>query len=164
MPLTGPAKLAIGAGIAVVAITGMMFGLNALSGGYSENVAATELAPLVDEVAGSHGRVVCELGDPGTGGFLAAGDVPWAQTAIVVPDGDDLDERVIRVAADAGYDLAEAPESTDEQHILEGATDDVTLTVGVLRLPEWDPGCGQVTLAEDEAVVQLTVDFPPNRS
>lgn len=161
MPLTGPAKLAIGAGIAIVAITGMMFALNALSGGYSENVAATELGPITDEVTAADGRLVCELGDAGTGGFLAAGDVPWAQTAVVVPDGDELDERVIRIAADAGYELAEVPESTTDQHILEGTTDGVTLTVGVLRVPEWDPGCGTVTLAGDEAVVQLTIDFPP---
>jgi hypothetical protein len=161
MPLTGPAKLAIGAGIAIVAITGMMFALNALSGGYSENVAATELGPIVDEVTGTDGRIVCELGDPGTGGFLAAGDIPWAQSAIVLPDDDALDERVNRIAADSGYDLAEAPESTTDQHILEGTADGVTLTVGVLRIPEWDPGCGQVTLADGEAVVQLTIDFPP---
>src|SRR6218665_1577281 len=134
MALTGPAKLAIGAGIAIVAITGMMFALNALSGGYAENVAATELQPIVDEV-GADGRVVCELGDPGTGDFLAAGNVPWAQTAIVVPDTDDLDERVIRIAADAGYDLADVPESTTEQHILEGSNAGVTLTAGVLRIP-----------------------------
>jgi hypothetical protein len=161
MALTGPAKLAIGAGIAIVAITGMMFTLNALSGGYSENVAATELAPIVDAVADPDGRVVCERGDPGTGGFLAAGNVPWAQTAIVMPDTADLDAHVIQVAADAGYDLADAPESTADQHILEGTTDGVTLTAGVLRVTEWDAGCGAIEIADGEAVVQLTVDFPP---
>jgi len=161
MALTGPAKLAIGTGIAIVAITGLMFALNALSGGYSENVAATELAPIVDEAADPDGRVVCERGDPGTGGFLAAGNIPWAQTAIVMPDTADLDDHVIRIAADAGYALAEAPESTDEQHILEGSANGVTLTAGVLRVSTWDAGCGAIEIADGEAVVQLTIDFPP---
>lgn len=161
MALTGPAKLAIGAGAAIVAITGLMFALNALSGGYSENVAATELAPLVEEVSDADGRVVCERGDPGTGGFLAAGDIPWAQSAIVVPDTADVDERVIRIAADAGYDLADAAESTAEQHVLEGSANGVTLTAGVLRVSTWDAGCGAIEIADGEAVVQLTIDFPP---
>jgi hypothetical protein len=161
MALTGPAKLAIGAGIGLVAITGMMVALNALSGGYSENVAATTLQPIVDEVVGDNGRIVCELGDPGTGGFLSANNIPWAQTAIVVPDTDDLDERVISIAADAGYDLAEVPESTTTQHILEGSDAGVTLTAGVLRIGDWDAGCGEIDIAADEAIVQLTIDYPP---
>lgn len=161
MALTGPAKLAIGAGIAIVAITGTMFALNALSGGYAENVAATEIAPLVDEVAAPDGRVVCELGDPGTNDFLSANNIPWAQRAIVVPDSDDLDARVIRIAADAGYDLVEVAESTTDQHILEGTTDGVTLTVGVLRIGDWDAGCGEIDVADDQAIVQLTIDYPP---
>jgi len=161
MALTGPAKLAIGAGVGLVAITGMMFALNTLSGGYAENVAATALAPIVDEVAGTDGRVVCELGDAGTNDFLSANNIPWAQRAILVPDTDDLDERVIGIAADAGYDLADVPESTTDQHILEGTTEGVTLTVGVLRLSNWDAGCGALTVADDQAVVQLTIDYPP---
>jgi len=161
MAMNGTTKFLVVIGVAAVTIAGMGFGLNALSGGYAENVAATEIAPLVDEVAGDDGRVVCELGDAGTTDFLSANNVPWAQRAIVVADTADLDDRVIRVAADAGFDLAEVPESTSEQHILEGTTDGVTLTVGVLRVGDWDAGCGTVDLGDGEAVVQMTIDYPP---